>query len=161
IISLRTEYIGRLLDHLRSGRPDLTGVRDDLLRDFSQPALIAAIERPTSEVPIGEGQVSPRAKYGFRFADGVAAQIAKDGLDLRPEDQDSVLPLIQVICTQLYERQRSRAGSDGVITRADLEAIRGVEGGLKAFAEEALDRSLRLGPSDQTAFKALFTRLYS
>ncbi len=26
IISLRTEYIGRLLDHLRAGRPDLTGV---------------------------------------------------------------------------------------------------------------------------------------
>ena len=43
----------------------------------------------------------------------------------------------------------------------DLEAIRGVEGGLKAFAEEALERSLRLGPSDQAAFKALFTRLYS
>ena len=161
IISLRTEYIGRLLDHLRAGRPDLTGVNDDLLRDFSEAALIAAIERPTSESPIGEGQSSPREKYGFRFADGVAALIARDGLDLRTEHQDSVLPLIQVICTQLYERQRSRPGSDGVITREDLDAIRGVEGGLKAFAEEALERSLRLGPSDQAAFKALFARLYS
>ena len=46
IVSLRTEYYGRLLDHLRAGRRDLTGVRDDLLRDFSRAALIAAIDAP-------------------------------------------------------------------------------------------------------------------
>ena len=51
IISLRTEYYGRLLDHLRAGRRDLTGVRDELLRDFSRSALIEAITRPTSEKP--------------------------------------------------------------------------------------------------------------
>jgi hypothetical protein len=161
IVSLRTEYYGRLLDHLRAGRRDFSGVRDDLLRDFSLSSLIAAIERPTLATPIASGQPSPREKYGFRFAEGVAAKIAEDGLNLRTENQDSVLPLIQVICTQLYERKRSEPESDGVITRADLEAIRGVEGGLKAFAEEALERSLGLGPSDRQAFKALFTRLYS
>ena len=36
-----------------------------------------------------------------------------------------------------------------MITREDLDAIRGVEGGLKAFAEDALERSLGLGPSDR------------
>src|SRR5262249_17522928 len=46
IVSLRTEYYGRLLDHLRAGRRDLAGVRDDLLRDFSKSDLIAAIECP-------------------------------------------------------------------------------------------------------------------
>ncbi len=60
IVSLRTEYYGRLLDHLRAGRRDLTGVRDDLLRDFSKPALIEAIERPTLEIPLVGGQ-PPRA----------------------------------------------------------------------------------------------------
>ena len=61
IVSLRTEYYGRLLDHLRAGRRDLTGVRDDLLRDFSTAALIAAIERPTSESPIADGAaLAPR-----------------------------------------------------------------------------------------------------
>ncbi len=35
-----------------------------------------------------------------------------------------------------------------------------MEGGLKAFAEEALERSLPARPSGQAAFKALFTRLY-
>jgi tetratricopeptide (TPR) repeat protein len=161
IVSLRTEYYGRLLDHLRAGRQDLTGVRDDLLRDFSKEALIKAIELPTSELPIAEGQPSPREKYGFRFAEGVVAQIAHDGLELRTEHQDSVLPLIQVICTQLYERTKAKPDSDGIIRREDLEAIRGVEGGLKAFAEEALERSLGLSPADQSAFKALFARLYS
>ncbi len=53
IVTLRTEYYGRLLDHLRAGRRDFSGVRDDLLRDFSLPSLIAAIERPTSAEPIG------------------------------------------------------------------------------------------------------------
>jgi tetratricopeptide (TPR) repeat protein len=80
---------------------------------------------------------------------------------LRTEYQDSVLPLIQVICTQLYERLRSRPDSDGVITHEDLDAIRGVEGVLKAFAEGALERTLRLDASDRDAFKALYTRLYS
>jgi len=161
IITLRTEYYGRLLDHLRAGRRDFSRVRDDLLRDFSLPSLIAAIERPTLESSIAPGQPSPREKYGFRFGEGVAAQIAEDGLSLRTEHQDSVLPLIQVICTQLYERKKAQRGSDGVITHLDLETIRGVEGGLKAFAEDALERSLGLGPADRAAFKSLFARLYS
>ncbi len=36
-----------------------------------------------------------------------------------------------------------------------------MEGGLKAFAEDALERSLGLGPADREAFKSLFVRLYS
>ena len=153
IVSLRTEYYGRLLDHLRAGRRDLTGVRDDLLRDFSKSALIEAITRPTSETPLASGQPSPREKYGFRYAEGIPGQIADGVLALRSENQDSVLPLVQVICTQLYEREKSLPGSDGVITREDLDAIKGVEGGLKAFAEDALVRSLHLGPADREAFK--------
>ena len=161
IISLRTEYYGRLLDHLRAGRRDLTGVRDDLLRDFSRSALIEAITRPTSETPLADGQPSPREKYGFRYAEGIPEAIADGVLALRSENQDSVLPLVQVICTQLYEREKTQPGSDGVITREDLDAIKGVEGGLKAFAEDALVRSLRLGPEDREAFKALFSQLYN
>jgi formylglycine-generating enzyme required for sulfatase activity len=161
IVSLRTEYYGRLLDYLRAGRRDLTGVRDDLLRDFSRAALIEAITRPTSETPLAPGRPSPRETYGFHFAEGIPGQIADGVLALRSENQDSVLPLVQVICTQLYEREKSLPGMDGIITREDLDAIKGVEGGLKAFAEDALVRSLRLGPVDREAFKALFSQLYN
>ena len=70
IVSMRTEYYGRLLDHLRAGRRDLTGVRDDLLRDFSKRALIEAIERPTLETPLVQGEPSPRQRYGFTYGAG-------------------------------------------------------------------------------------------
>ena len=146
IVSLRTEYYGRLLDHLRAGRRDLTGVRDDLLRDFSKPALIEAIERPTLETSLVEGQPAPRQRYGFTYADGVAAAIADGVLRLRSENQDSVLPLVQVICTRLYDQEVSDPASDRVVTLADLEAIGGVEGGLKAFAEDALETVDAPGP---------------
>ena len=163
IVSLRTEYYGRLLDHLRAGRRDLTGVRDDLLRDLSKPALIEAIARPTVETSLVEGQPAPRQRYGFTYADGVAAAIADGVLRLRTENQDSVLPLVQVICTRLYDREVSDPdpASDRVVTRADLEAIGGVEGGLKAFAEDALERSMGLGPEDRDAFKAMYAQLYT
>ena len=144
IVSLRTEYYGRLLDHLRAGRRDLTGVRDDLLRDFSKPALIEAIERPTLATPLVEGQPSPRQRYGFTYAAGVAAAIANGVLRLRSENQDSVLPLVQVICTRLYDREVADPASVRVVTLVDLEAIGGVEGGLKAFAEDAMERSMGL-----------------
>ena len=52
-------------------------------------------------------------------------------------------------------------GSDGLITREDLDAIKGVEGGLRAFAEDALVRSMHLGPEDREAFKALYSQLYN
>ena len=161
IVSLRTEYYGRLLDHLRAGRRDLTGVRDDLLRDFSRSALIEAITRPTSATPLASGQPAPREKYGFHYGEGIPGKIADGVLALRSENQDSVLPLVQVICTQLYERKKTQPGSDEVITREDLDAIKGVEGGLKAFAEDALARSMRLGPEDRDAFKSLFCQLYN
>ena len=136
-------------------------MRDDLLRDFSRSALIEAITRPTSETPLAPGQPAPREKYGFRYAEGIPEAIADGVLALRSENQDSVLPLVQVICTQLYEREKALPGSDGVITRENLDAIKGVEGGLKAFAEDALVRSMRLGPEDREAFKGLFSQLYN
>jgi WD40 repeat protein len=161
IISLRTEYFGRLLDHMRAGRRDLTGVRNDLLRDFSRSALIAAIERPTLETPLVEGQLAPRERYGLTYADGVAGAIAYGVLKLRSENQDSVLPLVQVICTRLYDRAVSAHPTSRVVAQDDLDAIGGVEGGLKAFAEDALERSMGLGPEDLDAFKEMYAQLYT
>ena len=150
IVTLRTEYYGRLLDHLREGRHDLVGVRDDLLRDFSKEALVEAIERPTLETPLAEGQPSPRQTYGFRYGNGVARMIADGVLALRSENQDSVLPLMQVICApRLYTNKVTDPNSDRVVSAADLATIGGVEGGLRSFAEDAMERSMGLVPEDQ------------
>jgi WD40 repeat protein len=161
IVSLRTEYYGRLLDHLRDGRRDLAGVRDDLLRELSKHAIVQSIERPTRKTPLAEGQLSPYERYGFSFDRGVANKIAEGVLALRTENRDSVLPLVQVLCTRLYEREISDPNSDRVITHDDLHiGIGGIAGGLRAYAEDALTRVMRLGPKDVEAFQALAIGLF-
>ena len=110
-------------------RPD----RGDRAADVRDAAGRRASRRPARNTASATPRASPR-----QIADGVLA--------LRSENQDSVLPLVQVICTQLYEREKAEPGTDGVITREDLDAIKGVEGGLRAFAEDALVRSMRSAP---------------
>lgn len=134
-------------------------MRDDLLREFSRDALVKAITRPTSETRLAPDQPSPREEYRFRYAEDVPEQIADDILEMRSENQDSVLPLVQVICTQLYDREDSDPNADRIITHEDLQRIKGVAGGLKAFAEDALVRSLALDSEDREAFKAIFSDL--
>src|SRR5262249_43317598 len=112
IVSLRTEYHRRLVDHLRRSVRDLGGVREYLLTDFARVALAGALRRPPSAVPIPHTREIPLQKYHFRFEDGVPEELAERALAYTTNRQDSVLPLVQVICTQLYERVRGRA--DGV-----------------------------------------------
>ena len=131
---------------------DAGGVRDYLLTDFGLESLIEVIRRPTSPTPIEFASDVPFEKYGFRYAEGVAEEIARRTRSHTINRQDSVLPLVQVICTQLYDLARSRP--DPVVTQADLEAIGGVEGGMRAHAE-GLVRRLFPQRADQRAFRRL------
>ena len=110
IVSLRTEYYGRFIDGLRTGVRDVVGVREYLLTDFGPGSLVEAIRRPTCTEPIPGATEVPFEKYGFRYADGVAERIAVRVLTHNTRSQDSVLPLVQVICSQLYEIVRHRDG---------------------------------------------------
>ena len=110
IVSLRTEYLGRLVDRLRQGARDIRGVREYLLTDFDAPALAEAIRRPTTRTPIAHAAEIPFDRYGFSYDAGVPEAIAEGLLASRTTRQDSVLPLLQVICTQLYERVRAAGG---------------------------------------------------
>jgi hypothetical protein len=47
------------------------------------------------------------------------------------------------------------------VTTADLAAIGGVEGGLRSFAEDAMERSMGLNPGDRESFRTLYTQLYT
>ncbi|HEX8202648.1 MAG TPA: AAA family ATPase, partial [Isosphaeraceae bacterium] len=159
ILALRTEFYGRLVDGLRRGTRNLGGVREYLLTDFDAADLVAAIRRPTSAEPIPSASETPFSKYRFRYAEGVPESIARGVLTLRSTRQDSVLPLVQVICTQLYERVQVL--EDRTIAAEDLEAIGGVRGGMRRHAEGLLERILPGGPgSDRPAFRRLFTQLY-
>ncbi|MFO0798483.1 MAG: tetratricopeptide repeat protein [Gemmataceae bacterium] len=152
VVSLRTEYHGRLTDKLRKGSQPGAGVRDYLLTDFGQEALTEVIRRPTSPTPVEHAAEIPAEKYGFRFAAGVAEDIARRTRADSINRSDSVLPLVQVVCSQLYDRVCARTAK--VVTAADLEAIGGVEGGMRAHAETLVGH-LFPHRADQRAFKRL------
>ena len=144
IISMRTEYYGRIANRIE-GVANRRSVGSYLLMDFSKEQLVAAIELPTCKTSIDYTSEIPREKYQFQYDGGVADVIATEAIRVCSKTDDSVLPLVQIICTQLYENVKARGKeSDGVIRRADFfHGIGGVEGGLRSHAEALVSRLMR------------------
>ena len=65
---------------------------------------------------------------------------------------DSVLPLAQVVCAQLYARLTGQA--DRTIRPEDVEALGGVEGGIRRQVDHLIERELT-EPEDRAAFRRL------
>ena len=138
----------------------LPGLRDDLLRDFDHAQLVQAIEWPTRTTPLAEGQDSPRQKYRFYDGDGVAETIARE-VSPAPLGEPGQRPAPGA--GHLHAALRVKpvdSAADREVTSADLEAIGGVDGGLKAFAEDALHRSMGLTAGGLAAFRGLFAGLF-
>jgi hypothetical protein len=156
ILALRTEYQGRLVDVLRDGEPT-DRVREYLLTDFDEGQLAAAIERPTLDVPIEHAREIPRRKYRFTYGDDLPRLIAAEALAAGSTGRDSVLPLLQVVCVQLYDRARAAMNPADPEAMArigvqDLLAIGGVRGGWRPMPRRLCGGSLHKGrtawPSD-------------
>jgi len=164
ILALRTEYYGRLVDGLRRGTKDLSGVREYFLTDLGLPALVDAITRPTLTAPIAHSSEIPGKKYEFSFATGYSPElpeyIAREALNLRTNRGDGVLPTIQIICTQLYEKLTD-GRIERVITAADLGPD-AVARGMRDHVETQIARMFPGGERnpDRAAFRALLTDLY-
>ena len=110
-------------------------MRDYLLSDLDRDALVAFVTRPTADRPIDHAREVPRDRYGFRYAEGVPDALATELL--RAGRKDGVLPLAQVICSQLWERVQAR-GSDPsarVVTHDDLKDLGGFAGALRRHVE--------------------------
>ena len=160
IVSIRTEYLGRMVDRLRLGARDIRGVREYLLTDFNAEFLARAIRHPTSREPIPHAAEPPFTKYRFSYAGTVPEAIAQGLLEMRTTRQDSVLPLLQVICTQLYEQVRVRPEADRVITPRDYDAIGGAQGGMRTHADTLVSVLFRgEAASDARRFRALMASL--
>jgi WD40 repeat protein len=138
IVALRTEFYGRLIGALRRGPAGAIGVRDYLLTDLDREGLVAFVARPTVDRAIDHAGEVPRDRYHFHYADGVPEAIAAELL--RAGRKDGVLPLAQVICTQLWERVQARdpGGRDRVVTADDLGALGGFDGALKRHVEDQI-----------------------
>jgi WD40 repeat protein len=156
IISVRTEYYGRLVDALRQDNRKLEAVREYLLTDFGEAELIAAIEQPTVDSQIRCSSEIPFRRYGFRYELGLAEKIARDLLVFTATSQDSVLPLLQIICAQLFARVQP---GHRLITKSDLAAIGGVMGGMVNHVDGLVAQRF---PNliDRRAFKKLLSILY-
>ena len=155
IISLRTEFYGRLIDRLRRGVAGATGVREYLLTDLDREGLIEAICRPTLTHAIRYTDQIPAQVYKFRYAPGVPEAIASELM--RAGQRDGVLPLVQFLCDQLYRRACER--EDSTVSHDDFEQIGRLRGGLRRHLEQQLERLAPGRPVDQNAFKELLARL--
>ena len=78
IVSLRTEFYGRLIGSLRQGPAGATGMRDYLLADLDRDALIAFVTRPTADQPIDHAREIPRERYRFYYAKDVPEALATE-----------------------------------------------------------------------------------
>ena len=103
IVSLRTEYYGRLASALRRGLTVADGLREYLLVDLDIPAMIKVIRRPTLRERLPHAEEIPFEKYrGFDYADDLPERIARDVA--KHGRNDGVALLLQVVCAQLFER---------------------------------------------------------
>jgi signal transduction histidine kinase len=155
IVSLRTEFCGRLLAHLRRGAIAVPGIREYMLTELDEEAIIEAVGRPTLDTPLRYGGQVPFETYGFRYGEGVARMIALESRSVG--QRDSVLPLVQFLCDQLYHLVKGR--SDPTVTVADFQAIGGVKGGLRFHIENQIKIVVHDDSFEAEALKSLLHRL--
>jgi hypothetical protein len=143
ILALRTEYYGQFCDHFRLEpqtkiSPGDSGVQQYMLHGLSDfERLSSAIMRPTRTNEI-EGLGSPKEFYNFSFAEELPDRIAKDLLAHCGES--STLPVMQIVCSQLFERMRDR--NDTIIGVDDYIKIGLVAGALDAFVDSGIKSSI-------------------
>jgi hypothetical protein len=143
ILALRTEYYGQFCDHFKLEpqtkiSPGESGVQQYMLHGLSEIGrLSSAIMRPTRTEKI-EGLCSPKEFYKFSFAEGLPDRIAKDLLAHCGES--STLPVMQIVCTQLFKRMRDR--NDSIIGMGDYIQIGLVAGALDAFVDSGIKTSI-------------------
>jgi WD40 repeat protein len=135
VLSLRTEYVGRLLDGL-APFTDGRRLRTFLTRELTEEQLVEVILQPTSAEPLPSSDEVPLQKYSFQFEEGLAESLAADALKFGGNNQESSLVLVHVLCARL--RKLVGARDDKVVRAFDLKAIGGAEKGLYHYVESLL-----------------------
>src|SRR5262249_42581572 len=78
VLSLRTEYHGRLLSQLSQNPSEgLEWLRAYLLQPLAEKDLLDAVLAPTSIEPVAGSAEAPFTKYRFLFEEGLAEQIVR------------------------------------------------------------------------------------
>ncbi|MBP2316819.1 hypothetical protein [Azospirillum soli] len=145
VLALRTEYYGQFCDSFRvnptlriTSSPRVGFEQFMLLGLHDKKSIVSVILRPTSDEGIGP-YGAPKDIYEFSYAPGVADKIAEDLLMTYGES--SILPVLQIVCKDLYKRARLEGG-DCLITITKYHNLGGVGGSLDGYIDEALKEVL-------------------
>ena len=149
ILSIRTEFLGRLLE-------ELPWNACFLLRELTDDEIVEAIVLPTTAEPIPGSTEVPNQKYQFLFEEGVPQAIVKSARESR--GQESLLPQVQARCARYYEMVRGR--EDKVVRVTDLKSpARGeVATAMETYVDGLLDQTFSR-KADRQALKDMATRL--
>lgn len=145
IVCLRTEYHGQFTDQFRIGPGSKlsrirAGLEQFMLNGIREPErLKAAIVRPTLGEAVGP-LGAPYERYRFEYEDGLADRIAADVVEHCGEA--STLPVVQLVCSDLYESQILEAGLR-TITAAAYGARGEVEGAIDRYIQKSIATSVR------------------
>jgi hypothetical protein len=157
LLALRTEYFGEFCDafgQLPDGEVSTvrSGYVQYALRGLAlQEELTAVIERPTLDAPV-EGHEAlgpPRRRYSFHFRPGDAARIATDVLAYAGREHVGALPVLQVVCRELWDRHVRTLGlhpASGIVrelTYEDYRALGNVAGALERHVENGIAAALQ------------------
>jgi WD40 repeat protein len=153
ILSMRTEYCGRLMDHV----PPAERWRSYFLDEFGTEQMLRAMLWPTAAEPVPYGSEVPRQKYHFTFEQDLPAQIVSDVNKAARVGRRGPLPLLQIICAELYDRMKRR--KDEVITKADRKDQGSVDDAAARYVNKKM-KSLPITPADRIGLETVMDRLY-
>ncbi len=156
VLSLRTEYHGRLLSQLLQGPADLAWLRSYLLEPLGEKALVEAVLGPTAPEASPLAAEAPFAKYRFLYEEGLPEEIVRKARRAAADRRQSAAALVQAVCARLAGLVRGRP--DNVVRRADVARAGGVEEGLVRDFEARLNR-LPLAGRERAQFRELLDRL--
>jgi WD40 repeat protein len=155
ILSIRTEFYGRLLEHFPAGQERC---RNFYLDPLGKEQLLRAVLWPTAAEPLPYSDEVPREKYQFAYEQDLASQIVTDVVEAARQMQRSAVPLLQIIAADLYDRAQKRRAE--TLTRADRKTQGAVGEAVARFVTKKI-RDLPIQASDVPALRQIMGRLYA
>ena len=154
VMSTRTEFVGRLMNQLPE---DSVRWRDYFLGELNEERMLVAILLPTLNEPVPYSSEIPGQKYAFTFEEDLPQRVVADALKAARDKQRSPLPLLQVLCADLYQRMRKRG--DSLITKADRKSVGAAEDAVVSFLNNKI-RDLLIAPGARPALRNVMEQLY-